>query len=183
MKISETKLKGLLLIEVDRFEDDRGYFMEAWQRERYHHVGIREEFVQDNLSCSTHGVLRGLHYQHPHGQGKLVYVVHGEVYDVVVDIRRASPTFGRYEGFYLSADNRQQLYIPEGFAHGFCVTSSHALFAYKCTNYYNIKSDKGIQWDDSSIGINWPIAEPILSEKDKALPSLVDIKEADLFRI
>ena len=180
MKVSESNLEGLLLIELDRFEDDRGYFMETWQKERYRQLGIREEFVQDNLSYSTHSVLRGLHYQYPHGQGKLVYVAQGEVFDVAVDIRRGSPTFGKYEGYYLSAENRRQLYIPEGFAHGFCVTGSHALFAYKCTEYYNVKADKGIRWDDSSLNIKWPIAEPVLSGKDKEMPGLADIQEIDL---
>lgn len=180
MKVSETALHGLLLIEVDLFEDERGFFMESWQKERYRELGIVEEFVQDNLSYSQYGVLRGLHYQHPYGQGKLVYVIEGEVYDVAVDIRQGSPTFGKYEGFYLSAENKRQLYIPPGFAHGFCVTSETVLFAYKCTDYYNQEAEKGLIWNDHDIGIKWPIEKPILSRKDLELPGIKEIKITDL---
>lgn len=180
MKISKTSLMGLLLIDADRFEDDRGFFMETWQKERYYKLGLKEMFVQDNLSHSMYGVLRGLHYQYPHGQGKLVYVIEGEVYDVAVDIRKGSPNFGKWEGHYLSADNKRQLYIPKGFAHGFCVTSESALLLYKCTDSYQKESEKGIYWDDPDLDITWPVLKPTLSEKDKKLPYLLNLNETNL---
>ena len=177
MKVKETTLPGLILIEADCFGDQRGFFMETWQKERYRSFGIEEEFVQDNLSYSEHGVLRGLHFQNPQGQGKLVYVIKGEVYDVAVDIRKGSPTFGKWEGHYLSGENRSQLYVPAGFAHGFCVTGDCALFAYKCTDYYNREAEKGLLWNDPEIGIDWPLENPVLSEKDAVLPRLKDLKD------
>ena len=180
MKVKETALPGLLLIEVDCFGDQRGFFMETWQKERYKSFGIEEEFVQDNLSYSEHGVLRGLHFQNPQGQGKLVYVIRGEVYDVVVDIRKGSSTFGKWEGHYLSGENRRQLYVPEGFAHGFCVTGKKALFAYKCSDYYNRETEKGIIWNDPDLGIKWPIEKPVLSDKDRELSLLKNVKSDDL---
>jgi dTDP-4-dehydrorhamnose 3,5-epimerase len=177
MKVTESEIKGLLMIEADSFGDQRGYFMETWHRERYSQCGIKEDFVQDNLSYSEHGVLRGLHFQNPQGQGKLVYVIKGEVYDVAVDIRKGSPTFGKWEGHYLSDENRRQLYIPPGFAHGFCVTGESALLAYKCTDFYNRETEKGLLWNDPDLGIKWPLEEPLLSEKDLVLPRLKDFKE------
>ena len=180
MEVKESGLKGLLLIEADCFGDRRGFFMETWHRERYAQCGIRGDFVQDNLSYSEHGVLRGLHFQNPHGQGKLVYVIKGEVYDVAVDIRKGSPTFGQWEGFYLSAENKKQLFVPKGFAHGFCVMSERALFAYKCTDYYTPAAEKGIFWNDPQIAIKWPLKEPLLSERDLGLHLLKDLKKADL---
>ncbi len=180
VKIFKTFLKDLLLLEVDCYDDERGYFLETWQKESYLKLGIREEFVQDNLSYSKYGVLRGLHYQKPYGQGKLVYVIEGEVYDVAVDIRKGSPTFGHWEGYFLSGTNSLQMYIPSGFAHGFCVTSEKAIFAYKCNNYYNNESEKGLIWNDATLGIKWPVKEPILSEKDLKLPRLKDLKTKDL---
>lgn len=180
MKATESELKGLLVIEPDRFGDRRGFFMETWQKERYRALGIEEEFVQDNLSYSEQGILRGLHYQKPQGQGKLVYVIEGEVYDVAVDIRKGSLTFGRWAGYCLSGDNKRQLYIPAGFAHGFCVTGKSALFAYKCTDYYNREAEKGLLWNDSDLGIDWPVEKPVLSEKDRELPRLKDINSDDL---
>ncbi len=169
-----------MVIEPDGFGDQRGFFMETWQKERYRSFGIKEDFVQDNLSYSEHGVLRGLHFQNPQGQGKLVYVVRGEVYDVAVDIRRGSPTFGRWEGHYLSGDNKRQLYVPPGFAHGFCVTGESALFAYKCTNYYNREAEKGLLWNDPEIGIDWPLENPVLSGKDAVLPRLKVLQDDEL---
>ncbi len=177
MKVKETSMQGLLLIEPDCFGDQRGFFMETWQKERYKSFGIEEDFVQDNLSYSEHGVLRGLHFQSPQGQGKLVYVISGEVFDVAVDIRRGSPTFGRWEGYYLSGENKRQLYVPAGFAHGFCVTGESALFAYKCTDYYNREAEKGLLWNDPDLGINWPLENPVLSDKDLVLPRLKELNE------
>ena len=180
MKVHETELKGLLVIEPDCFGDQRGFFMETWQKERYCELGIGEEFVQDNLSYSEHGILRGLHYQKPQGQGKLVYVIEGEVYDVAVDIRKGSPTFGRWAGYYLSGDNKRQLFIPAGFAHGFCVTGEKALFTYKCTDYYNREAEKGVIWNDPDLGIKWPVETPVISDKDRELPRLKDINSDNL---
>ncbi len=139
--------------------------METWQKERYREFGIEEEFVQDNLSFSQAGVLRGLHYQKPRVQDKLVYVIEGEVFDVAVDIRRGSPTFGLWEGYYLSGENSRQMYIPAGFAHGFCVTGKTALFAYKCTDFYNLESEKGLIWNDPVIGASGRLKSPCCQEK------------------
>ena len=180
MKADETELKGLLVLEPDCFGDQRGFFMETWQKERYCELGIGEEFVQDNLSYSEHGILRGLHYQKPQGQGKLVFVIEGEVYDVAVDIRKGSPTFGKWAGHYLSGDNKRQLFIPAGFAHGFCVTGEKALFAYKCTDYYNREAEKGVIYNDPDLGIKWPVETPVISDKDRELPRLKDINSDDL---
>ena len=180
MKVNKAGLKGLLIIEPDSFSDQRGFFMETWQKERYKSFGIQEEFVQDNLSYSEHGVLRGLHFQNPRSQGKLVYVIRGEVYDVAVDIRKGSPTFGQWEGLYLSDENRRQLYVPPGFAHGFCVTGESAIFAYKCTDYYNREAEKGLLWNDPDLGIDWPLENPVLSDKDLILPRLRDLKKDEL---
>ena len=167
MKYYATALPGVKVIEPDIFDDNRGFFMETWNASRYAELGIDAMFVQDNLSLSAQGILRGLHFQQPNPQGKLVQVLQGEVFDVAVDIRYGSPTFGKWVGVTLSAENRRQLYIPEGFAHGFCVMSETALFAYKCTAFYSPANEKGICWNDPDISIKWPTAEPILSEKDK----------------
>ena len=175
MKITETKLAGVMIMEPKVFGDARGFFMETWSQDRYTKAGLPMCFVQDNLSFSTRGVLRGLHFQHPNPQGKLVYVLQGEVFDVAVDIREDSVTFGQWVSVLLSSDNKRQLYIPGGFAHGFCVTSETALFAYKCTDFYNPQAEKGIIWNDPDIGIEWSVATPILSEKDWAYPRLKDI--------
>ena len=174
MKIIETELPGVVIIEPKVFGDQRGFFMETWHQTRYAEAGLPERFVQDNLSLSAKGVLRGLHYQHPGGQGKLVYVLQGEVYDVAVDIRQGSPTFGHWFGTNLSAGNKRQIYIPPGFAHGFCVLSDTALFAYKCTEFYNAAAECSVRWDDPEIGIAWPIAAPELSAKDRDAPQLRD---------
>jgi len=168
MNVIETKLPGMLIIEPRVFGDARGYFMESFQAERYAEAGIAGPFVQDNLSFSRQGILRGLHVQNPRPQGKLVQVLQGEVFDVAVDIRVGSPTFGLWEGVVLSAENARQLYVPPGFAHGFVVTSETALFAYKCTDYYLPQSELSIIWDDPDIGIRWPLNDPQLSVKDAA---------------
>jgi dTDP-4-dehydrorhamnose 3,5-epimerase len=181
MKIREADLNGLLMIEPDVFDDERGYFLETWSMERYSGAGIPQGFVQDNLSFSRKGVLRGLHFQNPRAQAKLVSVLFGEVFDVAVDIRRSSPTFGEWRGEYLSSDNRRQIYLPPGFAHGFVVMSDTALFAYKCTEYYDRASEKTISWNDPDIGIEWPINDPIVSEKDKSGRLLRDFDKDELF--
>lgn len=166
MIIETTPLAGLLLVKPDVFGDDRGFFQETWNLRRYTEAGLDRHFVQDNLSLSRRGILRGLHFQNPGPQGKLVYVLQGEVFDVAVDVRTDSPTFGQWYGAVLSAENHHQLFVPEGFAHGFCVTSETALFAYKCTDFYNPKAEFSLLWNDSDIGIEWPITNPELSEKD-----------------
>jgi dTDP-4-dehydrorhamnose 3,5-epimerase len=167
MIIETTPLAGLLLVKPDVFGDERGFFQETWNLRRYTEAGLDRHFVQDNLSLSRKGILRGLHFQNPGPQGKLVYVVQGEVFDVAVDVRTDSPTFGQWHGVTLSAENHHQLFVPEGFAHGFCVTSETALFAYKCTDFYNPKAEFSLLWNDPDIGIEWPITKPELSEKDK----------------
>ncbi|MDP9457237.1 MAG: dTDP-4-dehydrorhamnose 3,5-epimerase [Actinomycetota bacterium] len=172
MNVRETDLPGVLVVEPDVFGDERGFFLETWNRARYEAAGLPSDFVQDNLSFSSRGVLRGLHFQNPHPQGKLVYVLQGEVFDVAVDIRVGSPTFGRWVGVSLSAENKRQLWVPEGFAHGFVVTSEKALFSYKCTDFYYREAEAGVLWNDPDIGIDWPIANPTLSDKDLAAPRL-----------
>ena len=175
MQVLETQIPGVVIIEPQVFGDERGYFMETWQRDHYAAMGVPETFVQDNRSTSVRGVLRGLHVQHPHAQGKLVQVVMGEVYDVAVDIRRDSPSFGRWVGVTLSGTNHRQFYVPPGFAHGYCVTSAEAVFTYKCTDFYHPETQFSVRWDDPDIGIQWPTEAPILSEKDRDAPLLRDI--------
>ena len=182
MKVTPCPLAGLLLIEPTVFGDQRGFFMESWNRQRYRQAGIEGDFVQDNFSLSQRGTLRGLHFQNPNPQGKLVSVWQGEVWDVVVDIRRSSPTFGRWYGVTLSADNKRQFYAPPGFAHGFVVLSETALFHYKCTDFYSPNDEFGFRWDDPAVGIQWPPAgPPILSARDRAAPLLRDIPVTRLF--
>jgi len=175
MKLVQTELDEVIVIEPRVFDDPRGFFMETFHRERYEELGIREDFCQDNLSFSSCNTLRGLHYQFPHAQAKLVQVLQGEIFDAAVDIRRGSPTYGRAVGVTLSERNRHQLFIPKGFAHGFCVLSETALFAYKCSDFYAPDCDLGVQWCDPAIGIRWPVADPLLSAKDRQLPLLTDI--------
>jgi len=175
MKVIETKLPGVVIVEPKVFLDARGFFLETWQKSRYEVIGISEQFVQDNVSFSTRGVLRGIHYQNPHAQGKLIAVVQGEVFDVAVDIRVGSPTFGQWAGVLLSGENHRQLWIPPGFAHGFCVVSETVYFSYKCTDVYTPAAEGGISWNDPDIGIEWPIADVELSAKDKEYPRLRDI--------
>ncbi len=174
--IIKTEIDGLLIIEPKVFGDERGYFLETYSQKRYQEAGIPDVFVQDNLSMSRRGVLRGLHFQDPNAQGKLVSCPMGEVFDIAVDIRKGSKTFGKWVGVHLSGDNKRQFWIPPGFAHGFLVLSERALFSYKCTAYYSPKDEKTILWNDPEIGIEWPIMESLhLSAKDKlgvALSSL-----------
>lgn len=172
MKASQTELDGVLLIEPTVHRDSRGRFFESYEKEKYRQVGIHEDFVQDNQSLSNKNVLRGLHYRVDPEQAKLVRVVKGEVFDVVVDIRKSSPTFGKWQSFILSDSNNLQVYVPVGFAHGFCVLSDTAEFLYKVSEYYSGDKEKGIIWNDPDIGINWPISDPILSDKDKINPPL-----------
>jgi dTDP-4-dehydrorhamnose 3,5-epimerase len=175
MKVHKTELDGVLIIEPDVFADKRGYLMESYQRKRYADAGLKADFVQDNLSFSKKGTLRGLHYQYPKAQAKLVQVIQGEVFDVVVDIRRGSPTFGRWINEYLSDKNKRQIFVPEGFAHGFCVLSNTSIFHYKCSDFYAPKYERGIIWSDPAIGIKWPITEVLLSDKDRKYRCLKDI--------
>jgi len=180
MKVTETKLPGVVVIEPDVYGDERGFFLETWSQKRYAELGLPDRFVQDNMSFSTRGILRGLHLQHPHGQGKLVHVIQGEVFDVAVDVRVGSPTFGHWDGVLLSGENRKQIYIPPGFAHGFCVTGESALFAYKCTELYHRETELGIIWNDPDVGIEWPVESPILSDKDKVFPTLAQVDQSRL---
>ena len=174
MKVLETPMPGVLVLEPRVFGDDRGFFLETFNAARFAEHGLPTEFLQDNHSRSARGVLRGLHYQRRSPQGKLVSVVRGEVWDVAVDIREGSPTFGKWFGMTLSEARRQLLWIPPGFAHGFCVLSESADFLYKCTTLYDAADDRGVRWDDPALGIEWPVADPILSAKDRALPSLAE---------
>lgn len=182
MQVTPTRLPEVKLIEPTVFQDSRGFFLETFQCQRYGSQGIGPTFVQDNLSFSKRGTLRGMHAQSPHPQGKLVYVLQGEVFDVAVDIRVGSPTFGEWVGETLSAENRRQIWIPEGFAHGFCVTSETALFAYKCTDFYHSETEISLLWDDPDIGIIWPISQPELSDKDAQAPYLQDLDHSRLPR-
>ncbi len=176
MKVIATELPEVKIIEPKVFGDSRGFFMETWNQTRYADLGLPAAFVQDNMSFSQKGVLRGLHFQNPNSQGKLVYVLQGEVFDVAVDIRVGSPTFGKSVSVTLSSENKRQFYIPAGFAHGFCLTSDTALFAYKCTELYQPKLEYGVSWNDPDLGIKWPIDNPLLSEKDLIYPKLKDIE-------
>lgn len=176
MNVVETPLPGALVIEPRVFRDDRGFLLESWSRDRYAALGLPERFVQDNVSFSRPGVLRGLHYQHPAAQGKLISVAHGAIFDVAVDIRAGSPTFGRWHGLELTAENSRQFYIPEGFAHGFVVLGNEpATVLYKCTEFYVPTDEGSILWDDPEIGIAWPLATPTLSPKDTNAPRLRDV--------
>ncbi len=175
MKANRTEDLDLIVLEPRVFTDTRGHFLELFRADRYLEYGIPDRFVQDNLSFSTKGVVRGLHYQLGRPQGKLVGVIQGTVFDVAVDIRYGSPTFGRYAGLTLSSDNYRQIYIPEGFAHGFCVLSDSAMVLYKCTDCYVPEEERGIRWDDPSLHIPWPVPSPTLSAKDRTYPSLSEI--------
>jgi len=181
MKITRCDIAGLLIIEPKVFGDARGFFLETWNEERYRDAGLDLRFVQDNLSLSRRGTVRGLHFQNPNPQGKLVYVIEGEVFDVAVDLRRSSPTFGRWHGLNLSGQNRLQFFVPPGFAHGFAVLSETALFAYKCTVSYSPKDEMTLLWNDPEVGVQWPVKEPVLSDKDKRGSRLRDLPEDRLF--
>ena len=179
MKLTHTPLPGVILVEPKVFGDARGFFLETWNRQRYLEAGFPDvEFVQDNHSRSSRGVLRGLHYQRENPQGKLVQVATGSVFDVAVDIRVGSPSFGQWYGCILSDENHRQLWIPPGFAHGFCVLSDIADFCYKCTDYYRPEDEGGILWNDPAIGIDWQLKEPLLSDKDQRYSPLADIPPA-----
>ena len=177
INLIETNLAGVLIIETKVFSDDRGFFMESYNVASFQEMGLPTNFVQDNHSRSVKGVLRGLHYQYPKWQGKLVRVVVGKVFDVAVDIRRKSPSFGKWIGVELSSENHRQLYIPPGFAHGFCVLSAVAELIYKCTEAYKPSDEAGILWNDPDIGIEWPIQNPILSTKDRRASLLAEIPD------
>jgi dTDP-4-dehydrorhamnose 3,5-epimerase len=179
VKVTPLALPEVLLIEPEVFGDARGYFSESYSLPRYDQAGI-PPFVQDNVSRSAARILRGLHLQHPHGQGKLVYVLQGEVFDVAVDVRVGSPTFGKSVSAVLSEENHHQLYVPPGFAHGFCVTSGPALFAYKCSEIYRREDEIGVAWDDPDLDIPWPVRDPLLSDKDRGNPRLRDIAKERL---
>lgn len=175
MQVENTKLDGVLLVTPTVFGDDRGFFMETYNQAKAAELGLPDRFVQDNHSKSAKGVLRGLHYQYPQWQGKLVRVVQGEIFDVAVDIRAGSKTFGEWVGYYLNAANKQQLYVPEGFAHGFVVTSETAEVVYKCTALYAPEQEGSLLWNDPAMGIEWPVDEPLLSAKDRVGTLLADL--------
>ena len=181
MNVIRCELAGPLIIEPKVFGDARGFFLESYSRDRYRAAGIEQDFVQDNFSFSARGTLRGMHAQNPRPQGKLVSVWQGEVWDVVVDIRQGSPTFGRWFGVTLSAENKRQFWVPPGFAHGFVVTSDTALFHYKCTDTYAPKDEIGFRWDDPAVGIPWPVTNPILSARDAKAPLLKELPAEKLF--
>ena len=183
MRVIETGIPGLLVIEPSVHGDARGFFMETWHASRYRAAGLPDRFVQSNLSRSGPGVIRGLHYQYPRPQGKLVTVLEGRAFDVAVDIRSDSATFRQWVGVELSAHNHRQLYVPEGFAHGFCVLGESALLAYMCTEEYCAEYDAVIAWDDPDIGIRWPLSDGTLSEKDAAAPRLAEIPSDALPRL
>jgi dTDP-4-dehydrorhamnose 3,5-epimerase len=180
LKFIETSLPGVLLIEVDEFCDQRGFFKETYHQRKYLEGGIKKAFVQDNHSHSRRGTLRGLHYQLKHPQSKMVTVMSGEIFDIAVDIRLGSPTFGHWAGFHLSMSNRRQAFIPEGFAHGFYTLSDTADVTYKCSDFYVPGDDFGLLWSDPKIGIEWPDKNPLLSEKDSKNPELSEISEDNL---
>ena len=175
MRVVPTELPGVVIIEPRIFGDARGFFVETWSQKRYAEAGLPPAFVRDNVSLSARDVVRGLHFQNPVMQGKLVTVLEGEVFDVAVDIRVGSLSFGRWVGVTLSGDNKRQLYVPRGFAHGFCVTSPLALLMYKCTDPYAPEAERGIQWNDPDIGVRWPVDRPVISEKDAKCPRLRDV--------
>jgi len=174
LKAIETTLPGVLLIQPDVFGDARGFFMETYHVAKFRELGIDAEFVQDNHSRSARGVLRGLHFQEPNPQGKIVRCPRGAIYDVAVDVRRGSPSFGKWYGIELSEENKRMLWVPPGFAHGFCALTDLAELVYKCTALYDPAADRSIAWNDPAIGIEWPLREPTLSPKDAAAPTLAD---------
>ena len=177
MRVTETRLPGVLLIEPDVHRDGRGFFVETYHIDRYRECGIAAPFVQDNHSRSIQGTLRGLHLQLQRPQGKLIHVIEGEIFDVAVDVRRGSAAFGRWVSVALSADNFRQVYVPPGFAHGFCVVSPIAQVEYKCTDVYDPASEIGIAWNDPAIGIEWPARDPLLSPRDRAHPTLAAVAD------
>src|SRR3974390_23538 len=181
MNVIRCQLEGLLLIEPKVFSDSRGYFVETWNRRRYMEAGLKADFVQDNISFSRQGALRGLHCQNPTPQGKLVSVLQGTVFDVAVDLRQSSSTFSKWHGVELSSENKRQFFIPPGFAHGFLVMSETAMFHYKCTEFYSPKDEMTLRWDDPDLGIAWPLKDPLLSDKDAKGLRLRDFPRDRLF--
>jgi dTDP-4-dehydrorhamnose 3,5-epimerase len=175
MNIIPTELPGVAIIEPKVFADVRGFFMETFNCDRYLAAGLPGDFAQDNISFSRKGVLRGMHFQNPHAQGKLVYVLSGEVFDVAVDVQRGSRTFGQWVGVTLSSENKRQLYVPPGYAHGFCVTSESAVFAYKCTDVYHPEAERTIRWNDPQIAIAWPAGDPLVCDRDSRAPLLSEL--------
>ena len=182
MNVSRFELEGLLLFEPKVFRDSRGFFMETWNQRRYAEAGLSVDFVQDNISVSCLGALRGLHCQNPASQGKLASVLQGAVFDVAVDLRQSSSTFGRWHGVELSSENKKQFFVPPGFAHGFLVLSDTAMFHYKCTDFYSPKDELTIRWDDPDIAIAWPNKTPVVSEKDARGLFLRDVPPDRLFK-
>ncbi len=180
MKLIETELPGCVVVEPKVFGDARGFFYEHWNAQRFAEAGLDFRVVQSNVSGSARGVLRGLHYQWPNPQAKFVSVLQGEVWDVAVDIRRGSPSFGQWTAVTLSADNRRHFFIPEGFAHGFVVLSDFAVFQYLCSAPYDAAADAGLRWNDAQLAIDWPVAEPLLSDKDARAPFLAEVAEGRL---
>lgn len=179
MNVEKTYIEGLLILTPKIFTDDRGFFLETYNENNYKSLGITEDFVQDNMSCSKKGVIRGLHFQRdPHGQGKLVFVPKGRVLDITVDIRPSSPTFGKYFAIELSSENKKQLFVPTGFLHGFVALDDDTLFSYKCTNNYNKESEAGVIWNDEDLAVNWGDGEKIISDKDGVLSTWKELKES-----
>lgn len=178
MKVAKTAIVGAFLIELDVYGDKRGFFLESYQHRRYAEAGMNMEFVQDNRSFSQKGVVRGLHYQVRHPIGHLIYVTHGCVFDVGVDLRRSSPTFGQHIACTLSAESNQQLYLPPGVAHGFCTLGGENEILYKCTEYYYPDDEAGVLWNDPDLGIQWPATNPLITPRDAAYPKLKDIDPA-----
>ena len=181
MNINESRIKGVFVFEPQVFEDERGYFFESFRKSHLEEIDFNLEFVQDNVSKSYHGSIRGLHYQIEKPQDKLITCLRGEILDVAVDIRKESPSFGNYVAFKLSEKNKRTLLVPKGFAHGFSVLSEDAIVSYKCSDYYHKEGERGIRWDDPLIRINWDVSRPILSEKDRKLPLFSSLKEEDTF--
>jgi dTDP-4-dehydrorhamnose 3,5-epimerase len=173
----DTKLDGLVLIEAQAFGDERGFFLESFREDTWREFGVDVEFVQENHSRSGQGILRGLHFQTTPGQAKLIRCVRGAIWDVAVDLRRGSPTYGEWEGYELSDENNRQLFVPVGFAHGFCVLSEVADVAYKVSSYYDAETESGIAWNDPEVAVEWPVAEPKTSERDTSAPKLSDIAD------
>ncbi len=182
MNVLPTDLEGVYIIEPAVFGDHRGFFMETHNQQQYRDNNIDRTFVQDNLSYSSRNTLRGLHYQLPQSQAKLIQVITGEIYDVAVDIRKGSPTFGNWVGVHLSGENHRQIFLSEGFAHGFCVLSETAHVLYKCTDFYSPENEKGVLWSDPDLSIDWPVREPVLSAKDEKYPCLSEIPSEHLFK-
>jgi len=183
VRFTETPLQGVFVIEPDLFGDARGFFLETWQKIRYRNAGIDADFVQDNHSRSEKGVIRGLHYQRAHAQAKLVYAVRGTIFDVAVDLRRGSDTFGQWTGCLLSDENRKQLFVPQGFAHGFSVLSDVADVTYKCSDYYAPGDEYGILYNDPDLAIDWQVDTPLVSDKDLMYPCLKDVSPGQLFTV